>query len=62
MTTRAYPAHGHPEGTSGSPWYSVRSDKLYPAHGHPEGTSGSPWFSIRGELIYVAADRKLTHF
>ena len=50
MTDRAFPAHGHPDGTSGSPWFSLRNERLYPAHGHPDGTSGSPWFSIAAIL------------
>jgi hypothetical protein len=44
----------HPEGTSGSPWFSIRGDLVYPAHGHPEGTSGSPWFRIRDGKLYPA--------
>jgi len=41
-----FPAEGHPEGTSSSPWFSIEGDDVYSAYGHPDGISGSPWYTM----------------
>ena len=42
-----YPTTGHPDGSSGAPWFRIRGDLLYPTASHPDGSSGVTWFQIR---------------
>jgi hypothetical protein len=53
LVTCWYPAEGHPDGPSESPWFEVVGSMVYPAPGHPDGAHNRPWFQVRGDLAFA---------